>query len=215
MTIVVAATGTNRKTYANLQDDIASWLARDDLGDKIPTFIQFAESDVCKDLRVRGMEKEVTYGVITTLQTLPADFNEMRRVYVDVTGSSKALTFLNPERFHTSRLSELSGTPQAYTIEGDNLLIAPVSDVSVDVKMLYIGAYDALADPNDSNSLLCKHYDTYLYCALAHGFGYLRDDEQALKWKAKYDADVNSINVNENRGRWHGNKLIRTGAPTP
>lgn len=215
MTIIVAASGDALKTYQDLQESVALWLARDDLSDEIKHFIQFAESDICKDLRVRGQEKEQVYSVTSGTQTLPSDFLEARRLYVDVTGADRSLTFLSPERFHTSRVKDLSGTPQAYTIEGNNLLVAPFSDTAVDVKMLYIGTYDALADPNDSNDLLCKHFDLYLYGALAHGFGYLRDDEQAIKWLGRYNDAVNSINTNENRSRWHGNALIRTGVATP
>ena len=81
--------------------------------------------------------------------------------------------------------------------------------------MLYLASYAALTDPADTNDLLSDHYDLYLYNALAHGFGYLRDDEQAAKWLGRYNDAVNSINVNENRSRWHGNALIRTGRPTP
>lgn len=203
--------------YASLQADIARWLARDDLANDIKCFISLAESDICKDLRVRGQEATVEFSTLAGGDTLPSDFLGARRVYIDVTGNDRTLDYLSPERFHTSRVATLTGTPQAFTIEGDTILFAPVSPSGNDItaKMLYLSAFNSLENPSDTNDLLDKNYEVYLYAALAHGFSFVRDNEEAAKYKAQYDAAVAKLNRNANRERFFTNKLIATGVPTP
>lgn len=217
MTIIVSASSTPSRTYQTLQDDIADWLARDDIPEKIKRFIQIAESDICKDLRVRGQEKQKTFTLTSSVDTLPSDFKGARSLYVDVTGDNRELDYLSPRVFHRARVATMSGTPQAYTIEGNSIYFAPSPGTTdpVTVKMLYIGNYAELEQPNDSNGLLESHYNVYLSKALAYGFAYLRDDDQAAKWKGEYDEYVVKLNRNANRERFHGNSLKRFGGPTP
>lgn len=217
MTIIVSVNTPGIKTYGELKSDVANWLARDDLDTEIKRFIRFAESDVCKDLFVRGQEKTVTYSVTTGLETLPSDFRGARRLFVDVTGDNRELDYLAPEVFRRSRVATMAGTPSAYTVEANSLILAPApgADAPVSVNMLYLGNYSTMVDDSDSNSLLEKHYDLFLYCALYHGFGFLRDNEEALKWKNLYDEYVVKINRNANRERFRGNNLKRFGGPTP
>lgn len=215
MTIVVTTGLTTQQNYGSLQDEIADWLARDDLDTQIRRFVYMAESDICKDLFVRGMEKEVSFSVSSGVNTLPTDFRSARRLHVDVTGDNRELDYLPPEVFHRSQVAILAGNPSAYTIEGGSIRFAPVPGTAVTVKMQYIGAYNRLENENDSNSLLDKHFDLWLYCALYHGFSYLRDNEEGLKYKQLYDEYVDKINRNSNRERFHGNSLKRFGGFSP
>ncbi len=43
-------------TYDKLVESVADWLGRDDLNDKIPTFIQLVESDLSRSLNLREQE---------------------------------------------------------------------------------------------------------------------------------------------------------------
>lgn len=217
MTIIVTVNTPGIKTYGELKSDVADWLARDDLDTQIKRFIRFAESDICKDLFVRGQEKTQTYTVTSGVETLPSDFRGARRLFVDVTGDNRELDYLAPEVFRRSRVATMAGSPSAYTVEGNNLVLAPAPgvDAPVTVNMLYIGTYDTMVDDADTNSLLEKHYDLFLYSALYHGFSYIRDNEEALKYKRLYDEFADKINRNANRERFRGNNLKRFGGPTP
>lgn len=217
MTIIVAAGSTPTRTYQSLQDEVANWLARDDMPANIKRFIQMAESDICKDLRVRGMEKQKTFSLTSGVDTLPSDFKGARSLYVDAASGLRNLDYLAPEVFHRSRVATMSGSPQAYTVEGNSIYFAPAPGATnpVDVKMLYIGKYDELVEANDSNGLLTDHFNLYLYGALYHGFAYLRDDEQAGKYLGQYSDYVAKLNRNANRERFRGNNLKRFGGPTP
>lgn len=217
MTIVVSVLPDDPKTYGELKEDIADWLADDQLGDRISRFVRFVESDICKDLRVRGMEKTTEWSVTNTVEALPTDFKGMRRLYADITNGQRELVYLPPNRFHTALVATASGTPTTYTIEGNSIRFAPLPGTAdpVDVKALYIGTFDGFVDDTDSNALLSEHYNLYLYGALAHGFSYLRDNEEAVKYRNMYNEYIVTLNRNANRERFFGTKLIRTGTPTP
>lgn len=217
MTIVVSVLPDDPKTYGELKEDIADWLADAQLGDRISRFVRFVESDICKDLRIRGMEKTTSWTVTDSSEALPTDFKGLRRIYVDVTGDDRELDFLAPNVFHKARVFGLTGTPQAYTIEGTSIKFAPLpgTDNPREVKALYIGTFDGFVDDTDSNALLSEHYNLYLYGALAHGFSYLRDNEEAVKYRNMYNEYIATLNRNANRERFMGTKLARIGGPTP
>lgn len=216
MTIVVTVNNPLNNTYGELLSDVADWMARDDLSDQIRRFVQSAQSDICKDIRVRGMEKTITYSVgAVGSQTLPTDFKGARRLWVDA--ETRTLDFLPPERFYNSRINGTSGNPIAYTIEGESIIFAPTPGSSnpVDIHMAYFGNYATMVALSDTNTLLQEHYDLYLYCALKHGFAYIRDDIQAAKFKNEYEQMVRKVNRNDNRDRFHGNVLKRYVASAP
>ena len=48
-------------SYANLKTNIADYLARQDLADKIPMFISLAEKRLNRDLRLRQTLQQSTY----------------------------------------------------------------------------------------------------------------------------------------------------------
>lgn len=216
MTIIVSTVSDAPKNFGDLKSDVADWLARDDLDDKVSRFVRLAEADICTDLKVRGQEKQQTYSSTTGIETLPTDYLGMRSIYLNAGAGERKLDYLPPERFHTSQAASLSGNPSAFTIEGNTLKLAPVPVLTApaDIRMLYIGAYEPFVNASDANDLLVKHYDLYLYCALSHGFSYLRDDPQAVKYRAKYDESAAKINRNANRERI-GPNMIRTGVFSP
>lgn len=204
------------ETYGDLLTDIASWLARDDLTAKIPTFVRLAQSDICADLRVRVQEAETTYSVSGSPVALPTNFLGIRSIHLDVATGSRALTYMTPERLETSLVSTEAGNPSAYTVFGTQIIFAPagLSGAPVNVVLKYIGSFDDLDDTTDTNTVLDKFYDVYLYASLKHAFSYIRDDEQAAKYSSAYSVKVDQINMNANYES-RGVKLIRTGGFTP
>ena len=199
-------------TYATLKTDIADYLGQDDLTSQIATFVRLCEADLRRSVRVRDMETSTTLTFSTQSIALPTAFIAARRLYINA--DNRDLTFLSPERFYDSQVYSQQGTPTTYTIEGNNIIVAPYS-TSIDGYLLYYAAYDALSADSDTNWILTNAYDVYLYCSLMHAQGFAQDDEQAAKWRAAYQYAVEQLNRMENMARFSGSALIRTGRPTP
>ena len=201
-------------TYADLKSDVADYLARSDLTTQIPLFIKLAESRIRDMVRVRDMETtDDAFTVDAQVMVLPTGFLSMRRVIMDST-TSRELTYLPPERFWDSVVSWESGNPEAFTIEGSNIVFGPSPSTSLTAKMLYTAAYAALSAETDTNWLLANAYDVYLYGALAEAKGFIEDDEQANKWLSQFHESVSRVNKSAVRGRIAG-PLQRFGHSAP
>lgn len=172
-------------TYATLKSDVASYLHRSDLTSTIPTFVRLAESRIRHDVRVPAMQTTVDLTISAQSVSLPANFLDPIRVYLDV-AYQREIAYRPPSVFWRSNESERGGNPTIYTIEGQSIKFAPVPTDSPVAKMLYWASFDTLSADDDTNWLLTYHYPVYLYATLAEASAFLEDDQQAGKWGSSY-----------------------------
>lgn len=193
-------------TYAELKASIADWLVRDDLVNQVEDFIQLAEDEII-DILLQSMpndfESSVDLSVVDGIVTLPTDYIGFRRVYVDQNTPCE-LTYKAPHDFHTLNYPE-SDRPSYFTIEGNQLLIAPGSTQTL--KMLYY-KFDRLSNSNTSNALLSKRASIYLYCALAQAEPFLQNDERVNFWVSKYQNALDLYMTANQSTRYGGAPLI-------
>lgn len=200
--------------FATLKTDVATYMGRSDLTAIIPTLVKHCESRIRALVRVAQMETtDNAFAIAAQTVAVPTGFIGVRRIIIDST-SGRALNYLPPERFWGAKISTESGNPEAYTIEGTNFVFAPAPTTSINAKLLYIKAFDALSADSDTNWLLTNHYDVYLYGTLAEAKGFIEDDEQGDKWLRQFNEAVERVNHTANRGR-RGAVLKRFGNTPP
>lgn len=187
--------------YAQLRNDIADFLNRQDLGAVIPTFVRLVEQRLNRVIRTRQMEKRVTANINTQFSTLPTDFLEMRNVQINANPVT-ALQYVTPQEADRIRARELQGKPRFFSIVADRLELIPAPQEVVVAEMVYYQAIPALSDVNPSNWLLNRHYDIYLYGSLAQAAAYLKDDPS--QWVLLYDSAINEIVVDDQRSQFQG-----------
>lgn len=201
-------------TLAELQTAVDSWLMRDDvaLGTDWGQVLAIAESNIAND--VRSVAQEVTTSLVFTGRSadLPADFLEIRDVYV----SGNKIEFMTPQALRESPLWVSGRSGAFYTLEGGGkdvsevgddrvaLVIAaaatPASPLTVEVK--YFRRFPALTLATDTNWLLKNHFDVYLYAALRVGCEYIGEETLEDRYAVKYAKAVSKIARNENRKRY-------------
>jgi hypothetical protein len=183
-------------TYANLQDSIASWLAR--VGDtQITTnaadFITMAEAYFNRHLRVRQMETiqstTTTEGVIN----LPDDYLAWKRL-TWLGDRYNSLEYLGPDMFNIAHRGVEAGIPINFTIEGLNIKTRPYDDDTT-LEFLYYAKVSALSDDTPTNWLLTAHPDLYLAASLAEANAFLINPEHAQLWALKRDEIMSQIAV--------------------
>lgn len=200
--------------YSTLQAQIAAFANRNDLTSQIPVFIQLAEQRmnfgtgeppfVSDPLRTRSMENNSEALLDAQRVELPPDFLERRRFYIVLTDdSAKELSYLPPDQFWSRREASLTGTPQFFTIEGCQLVLAPSPDMTYTGHLLYFGKIEALADDNTSNWILENAPGIYLDGALMELWVYLRDPMMAESAHARFVGRINALNNSEKQA-WHG-----------
>lgn len=210
-------------TRSILLADIDQWLARDDLstGGSEETFLRLAESRINDEVRTRAQEVTSTLTVTSRITPLPDYFIHMRSVSISSV-LDRNIEYLTPERIRESPIwlnQGGSGNAEetqtfAYTVEGANLVIAPdpgTDGLTLDI--VYLTRFVPLVAANDSNSLLTDHYDIYLYAILHEASIFLQEMDLAGVYNAKYQAAVDRLHKSENRARFGGSALIRTGNP--
>lgn len=197
--------------YSDLKATIASYLARSDLTEVIPSFIRLAEIRLRRDIRIRQMLKSATTSTVGGDQTvaLPTDFLQLRDLFVQ-TNPVKPVTYLTPSVFSRNARVTESGVPFQYTIIASEFKFAPVPDSAYTLEILYYFAPEFLTDSNTSNEFLANCADLLLYGALVEAEPYLMNDNRITVWANMYDRGVASLSAADDASENSGVPLTMT-----
>ena len=190
--------------YANLKNEIASYLNRTDLSSFLDTFIDLAESRMARDLRLREMETidtSITTVSGTQSYNLPTGYLEMRYVALQ-TSPYTFLTYLAPPDFmRVYNAGEGSGSPSHYTIIGSQIHLGKMPDSAKVLDLGFFKRPTSLSSSNTTNDILTNFPDLYLYACLAESEPFLMNDERLKVWASLYKEGIKTANDSAQRGR--------------
>lgn len=197
-------------TYSELKTAVANFLARTDLTDQIPDFIQLAEARMSRELETRSQEKRATATLTANDEyvALPTDLREVREVKLN-TSPNTVLEYRSPTALD-SQFTGAGGKPQAYSIVGNEIKFRPIPDSAYTAEIVYIGSLQALSDSNATNTILSRHPDAYLSGALAEAYVYLMDDARAQLYDGKFGRAIEEIKKDEQRAHYGTGTLHMT-----
>ena len=180
-------------SYSNLQQNIADYLARQDLTDKIPMFISLAEKRLNRDLRLRQTLQQSSYTLDSgsTVPT-PADFLELQDIHLDG-NPIVPLTFQTVSQFYKTQGTSSQGVPINYTLVADNFVLSPQPTDSTTCNMTYYKIPKPMSDENPTNEYLDVCPDLVLYASLAESAPFLMDDPRLVTWDNLYQTGLASI----------------------
>jgi len=170
--------------YGELKSTIADFLNRSDLTSVIPTFIDFAEAEFNRNLRVRQMVVRAEAPIDSRFSAVPADFVEAKDLVIVGTNPVQPLEFITQQEMAQDRNATYTtaAKPQYFTVVGSQFEFMPTPDAEYSLEMSYFGKIDALTADSDTNWLLTDYPDLYLYTSLMHSAPYLKDDERTSVW---------------------------------
>lgn len=200
-------------SYSSLKSSIADWMqGRTDLAPTVDDFIDLAEAEFNRVLRVREME---AYDDLTLDSngeaTLPTDYLAWRTVTAK-TNPRRELDFVAPSYIEDVYGDRPSDLPEVFTIRGSTILVAPIT--TSDVRMDYYQKIPALSDSQTTNWLLEKMPNLYLHAALKHAAIYLDDDNLAQRYAALANASIQALTADDWSGRFN-RASMRVSGPTP
>lgn len=194
-------------TYEGLKAAIADYLGREDLADRIPTFIRLWEQRGNRTLRLRAMEHrahaELSSGsgqIQLPMRRLAGNwdvFLEMRDIVwtpEDKSGSVN-LWYATPDEY--ALLLEQRGRPYCFTIEANNLFILPSPDQAGTLKLTYYAEIPPLGTRQPDNEVLLRHPDLYLYGSLIESAVFTRGSVPVEMWAQYYKTAVSDIQHQE------------------
>jgi len=170
--------------YGELKSTIADFLNRSDLTSVIPTFIDFAEAEFNRNLRVRQMVLRAEAQIDARFSAVPADFIEAKDLVIVTTNPVQPLEFITQQEMAQNRNTTYTAasTPKYFSVVGGQFEFVPTPDQQYSLEMSYFAKIDALSDDADTNWLLTDYPDIYLYTSLMHSAPYLKDDERIGVW---------------------------------
>lgn len=183
-------------------EDYVGW----DCNGLIPSIVTLAESRINRDCKLRSQEKIVVLSNDGNRIPLPQDFLSMREI---LEFPSNNLEYVAPDIFtgHRGR----TGRPLVYTVIGNSVYLAPQPDNAGQYELAYYAALTPLSLAVQSNAVLSRFPDLYLYAALAESTMYNRSSVPAESWISAYNAAKESINKVESQARF--GKSIAAKAP--
>lgn len=190
-------------SYSDLLSEMDDWLNRSDLTAKIPTFIRLFESEMNRRLRSPDMEQSFSFEATEGTDTydISSRVRALRSAYVE-TDPITNLVAMTPAVLRSSYpFGGEHGQPVAYTVTGENLVLAPTPDASYTVVYTGYAKLTGLDANNATNWLLDDHPDVYLAGSLFFAYAYLKDDDHAMMYRSAWDGAVASIvrEANEKR----------------
>lgn len=179
--------------YTTLKTTLLAWLNRPEVEQFVPTFIEMAESEMNRRLRVRRMIGRATATIDSEYGTQPSDFLGVKTF--TLSGTPKVeLQYLDPDAFNAQRIYEDNGgRPKFYTIEGREFRYLPVPSEEYTGSLTYWEKLDALSDTVPTNWIIADHPDAYVYGALSHAAAFLGGHPSGQAWRDAFDAQLSQI----------------------
>ena len=195
--------------FDSLKTSVADFLNRDDLTSVIPTFIQLAESQLERALRVRDMIERSTAEIDSQFSALPADFLEAKSFRITSTTPDTPVEYITiSEMDRKDQENSSPGKPIYYTIEGSELRVHPIPDSTYDIELAYYEQIPALSDSNTTNWLLTKHPDVYLYSTLVQSAPYLSEDNRINVWGTLMREGLDAVRGASDRATYGDGPLV-------
>jgi hypothetical protein len=191
-------------TYTGLKASVADWLARNDLTSQIPDFITIAEATIGRSLRVREMVQRATATIDDQYVDAPTDFEGPISLRL-TDGTKRALDWIDLAKLedYQSFWDETTGVPARYTVLGTSLVFSPAPSGNHDYQLIYYASIPSLDGDNETNWLLTKHPDMYLWGALTAAAPFLEEDPRVATWGAlfvKAVDDANRLSLRQSTG---------------
>jgi len=180
----MALDGTN----SGLKASVADFLNRSDLTAVIPDFVTMATAALTRRLiadgPVRQMFGTTTLSITAEKTNLPPDFMGLKSLYLYTTSDSGQVQFCEPEKIAEQKIlrPNQDGDPQLFTIIGGQIQFWPWNTGTYSAEIGYWQALTALSGASDTNWLLTKYPDAYLYASLLQSAPYLKDDDRIQVW---------------------------------
>ena len=192
--------------YADLQTAVNSFLHRSDLAGMVPDMITLAETRINGDLDARLQDTKTTLTTTANneLVALPNDTINIRHISVSGVTPISTLDYMTPDQFETSYAYEATGLPQAYTVVGSSIYLAPIPDAVYTLDLLYKAKVPNLAT-NSVTWLMTNYPNVYLYATLCEFAPYIKDKEMIQVWEMKYKEAIQSVNSQD----WYSGSTMK------
>jgi hypothetical protein len=184
-------------TYDGLLAATPDYLNRADIDAQVPTFVSLATAQFNRELRLRDMMVRANTTSSNENVELPTDFLEHYSLTVLGGTSGWPLRYMSEKESNDIKAGNhgTGGQPTGYTVIGNMIELVPAPGGDVDLRMVYYARIPELSATNQSNWLLAKSPDLYLYSTLLNAEPYLLNDARLPLWAQLRTAIVEAMKL--------------------
>jgi hypothetical protein len=199
-------------TYAELKTQVAAWLHRNDLTDRIPTFIEFATNRLARNITSPRMEASTTLSVVNGIASLPNDF----RAAISMTLGTVEYKAITAADMRAMDQGGIRPTYPVYSIVNNQIKLYPAESSSP--TFIYSVRLPNLVADGDTNWVLQDYPDVYLMAALAEARKFVLDDTRLVQYEQMTIARIAELNRNElrnveNSATWYKQRELPVHLP--
>ena len=212
-----------------LNDDVGSYLNRQDYQGPFPSWVLAVETELAETLRARCQVTSGVQSIDSAYIALPADFATMESIRDYTTGVMLELkdqwsgSWFEPQQddiTYNSQPAWINTTPpvcRAYRLVHDCVellphpLIPDPPDPNWIPQQILMGWYakpKPLLLPSDTNAILEAHYAVYLWGIIKQGALWALDDERAQQADAVYQQVVTRANLWKQQSDYSGAPFV-------
>lgn len=195
--------------YSELQAAVLAFNWARDSG-SVTDFIALAHSRINLGLRAPFMEKTADITISSYRIAAPSDFAAVKRLWID-SSVDTPLRVTSAERVAYLRAVYAAGRPEWFAIEGDSdgeyFVFAPDPGSSYTGKLLYKRRLPALSAGTDTNVVLARYPNLYVYGALAEAAAYADDPTRLATYQPKFEALLAAVNAQTQSDAYGGSAL--------
>lgn len=170
-------------SYSTLKTAMAGWLDRSDLTSTLDDFIDLAEAQIARDLRVSAMVSALDETIASGVITVPAGFLGFTSVYIDGSTTQPLRVTSADSIYRDYPLRSSDSKPKYIAQEGTSFIFGPYPDSAYNVKGGYYAKLSPLGDGTGgtvtTNYLTDEAPDLLLFACLRESYRYLMDHEKA------------------------------------
>ena len=197
-------------TYQELQDTISSYAHRANaqVGSLIPRWIGWAGKRIAQDLHTADTTR--VYKMTETdrndgpFYNQPSDFLGMKRLR-----TTDDLVLRPMGQNEISRFTG-AGTPVGYYTVADLFEIRPTPATDTEFWLEYWAELSVLTGANDTNDVLTRNPELYVYCCLRELYTWVRDWDTYGQADGKYKQLIAELNAAEETRRYGAGVSIQT-----
>lgn len=185
-------------TYVTLRTAVESWSLRTDFPSDV---YGLATAEINRRLRVREMLSDLSGTITAETLALPSDFLAVDHAYLD--RDPRVVLTAADEASKDSRYRS-SGTPVVYTVTQSNFLFMPIPDGSYTFAGRYYAKLADFSGDSDTNSVITKYPELYLYGSLIQVFSWTVDQEQESGARARFESYLAAANDADIKSQYGG-----------
>ncbi|GJE74498.1 phage adaptor protein [Methylorubrum suomiense] len=191
-------------SYDTLLDAVGAYLARSDIDEHFPTFVQLTENRFNSALKAPGMEQVATIALDATLKGAPVPADYVEWISAEWTGATgglrpRSLRFFEPNSPEFTFRYRPNGPPQYFTVLAGAVRIKPFVAGSID--LAFYRQIPPLSASAQTNWLIAKAPHLYLYGVLAEAYKFQKDEANAAKWRADADERLKLLVGGSSQGK--------------